>query len=250
MDIGGVGVGSLGCADDTVLLAGGPVFLQALLAAVGEGGKPCGMEVNMVRTKSMVMGRRGAVPNIGIGVEGRPVQRVDRVVYLGCMATEDGRCDKEIGEGVRIAGAIFGGVAGILTSGNIGIWLGSRMAKCCAWSALLYGAETWTIARVTTDELEAFGVWLCRRVLRVSRRECRTSGEVLNRMRAKRSLLNVIKKGKCQCFGHIVRGNGVQRLLMEGRINGRRGRGRPRTMWTDNIKEWTEISYNDCIRVA
>ena len=26
--------------------------------------------------------------------------------------------------------------------------------------------------------------------------------------------------------------------------------GRPRTMWTVNIKEWTKISYNDCIRVA
>ena len=26
--------------------------------------------------------------------------------------------------------------------------------------------------------------------------------------------------------------------------------GRPRTMWTDNIKEWTKISYNDCIRVT
>ena len=51
-------------------------------------------------------------------------------------------------------------------------------------------------------------------------------------------------------FWTFVRGNGVQRLLMEGRINGRRGRGRPRTMWTDNIKEWTKISYNDCIRVA
>ena len=21
-------------------------------------------------------------------------------------------------------------------------------------------------------------------------------------------------------------------------------------MWTDNIKEWTKMSYNDCIRVA
>ena len=36
---------------------------------------------------------------------------------------------------------------------------------------------------------------------------------------------------------------------MEGRINGRRGRERPRTMWTDNTKERTKI-YNDCIRVA
>ena len=57
-------------------------------------------------------------------------------------------------------------------------------------------------------------------------------------------------KRKCQYFGHIIRGDGIQRLLMEGRINGRRGRGRPRTMWTDNIKEWTKMSYNDCIRVA
>ena len=69
-------------------------------------------------------------------------------------------------------------------------------------------------------------------------------------MKTKRSLLNTIKKGKCQYFGHIIRGNGVQRLLMEGRLNGRRGQGRPRTMWTDNMKEWTKISYNDCIRVA
>ena len=37
---------------------------------------------------------------------------------------------------------------------------------------------------------------------------------------------------------------------MEGRLDGRRGRGRPRTMWTDDIKEWTKISYYDCIRVA
>ena len=78
----------------------------------------------------------------------------------------------------------------------------------------------------------------------------KTNGEVLHKMKTKRSLLNTIKKRKCQYFGYIIRGNGVQRLLMEGRINGGRGRGRPRTMWTDNIKEWTKISYNDCIRVA
>ena len=63
-------------------------------------------------------------------------------------------------------------------------------------------------------------------------------------------IYHTFKKRKCQYFGHIIRGDGVQRLLMEGRINGRRERGRPRTMWTDNIKEWTKMSYNDCIRVA
>ena len=63
-------------------------------------------------------------------------------------------------------------------------------------------------------------------------------------------IIKYYQKRECQYFRHIIRGNGVQRLLMEGRINGRRGRGRQRTMWTDNIKEWTKISYNDCIRVT
>ena len=79
-------------------------------------------------------------------------------------------------------------------------------------------------------------MWLCRRMLRILWKEHKTNREVLHKMITERSLLNTIKKGKCQYFGHIIRGNGVQRLLMEGRLSGRRGRGRPRTMWTDNIK--------------
>ena len=63
-------------------------------------------------------------------------------------------------------------------------------------------------------------------------------------------IIKYYQKRKCQYFGHIIRGDGVQRLLIEGRIIGSRGRGRPRTMWTNNIKEWTKISYNDCMRVA
>ena len=36
------------------------------------------------------------MPNISITAEGKPIQQVDRMVYLGYMATEDGKCDKEI----------------------------------------------------------------------------------------------------------------------------------------------------------
>ena len=169
---------------------------------------------------------------------------------LGYMATEDGKCDKEIKRRIGIARTAFESMAKILISRNISIELRSRIAKCYIWSTLLYGAETWTLTKVTSDKLEAFEMWLYRRMLRISWKEHKTNADVLHKMKTKRSLLNTIKKRKCQYFGHIIRGDGIQRLLMEGRINGRRGRGRPRTMWTDNIKEWTKMSYNDCIRVA
>ena len=250
VNIGGVDINNLRYADDIVLLAEDPMFLKALLTAVNEKGKPYGMEMNIIKTKSMVISRKKPVPNISISVEGKPIQKVDRMVYLGYMATEDGKCDKEIKRRIGIARTAFESMAKILTSRNISIELRSHIANYYIWSTLLYGAETWTLTKVTSDKLQAFEMWLCRRMLRISWKEHKTNGEVLHKMKTKRSLLNTIKKRKCQYFGHIIRGNGVQRLLMEGRINGRRGRGRPRTMWTDNIKEWTKISYNDCIRVA
>ena len=37
---------------------------------------------------------------------------------------------------------------------------------------------------------------------------------------------------------------------VEGKLNGKRGRDRPRTLWMDNIKEWTKLSYVDCVRKA
>ena len=180
VNIGGVNINNLSYANDTVLLAEGPMFLQALLTAVNEKGKPYGMEMNIIKTKSMVISRKKPVPNISISVEGKPIQQVDRMVYLGYMATEDGKCDKEIKRRIGIASTAFESMAKILTSRNISIELRSCIAKCYIWSTLLYGAETWTLSKVTSDKLEAIEMWLYRRMLRISWKEHNTNGEVLH----------------------------------------------------------------------
>ena len=92
------------------------------------------------------------MPNISIRVEGKPVQQVDRVVYLGSMTTEDGKCDKEIKRRIGIARTAFESMANIL-SRNTSIELRLRTAKCYIWSTLIYGAETWTLTKVTPDKL-------------------------------------------------------------------------------------------------
>ena len=65
-----VNINNLRYADDTVLLAEGPMFLQALLTSLIEKGKPYGMEMNIIKTKSIVISRKKPVPNISINVEG------------------------------------------------------------------------------------------------------------------------------------------------------------------------------------
>ena len=102
-NIGGVNINNLRYADETVLHAEGPMFLQTLLTALNEKGKPYGMEMNIIKTKSMVISRKKPVPNISISVEGKPIQQVDRMVYLAYRATEDGKCDKEIKRRIGIA---------------------------------------------------------------------------------------------------------------------------------------------------
>ena len=57
-----------------------------------------------------------------------------------------------------------------------------------------------------------------------------------------------IKQRKLAYFGHIIRRDGLQRSLLEGKINGKRGRGRPKMKWIDNIKEWTGLTYYECVR--
>ena len=191
-NIGGVNINNLRYADDRVSLTEGPMFLQTLLTAVHEKGKPYGMEMNIIKTKSMVISRKKPVPNISISVEGKPIHQVDRMVYLGYMATEDGKCDKEIKRRIGIVRIAFESIAKILTSRS-SIELRSRIAKCHIWSTLLYGAETWTLTKVTSDKLEVFEMWLYRRMLRISWKEHKTNGECLHKRKIKRSFLNTIK---------------------------------------------------------
>ena len=195
VNIGAVNINNLRYADDTVLLAEGPMFLQALLTAVNEKGKAYGTEMNIIKTKSMVISGKKPVPNISIIVEGKPIQEVDRMVYMGYMATEDGKCDKEIKRRIGIARTAFECMSKILTSRNISIEVRSCIAKFYIWSTLLYGAETWTLTKVISDKLKAFEMWLYMRMLRISWKEHKINGEVLYKMKTKRSLLNTIKKG-------------------------------------------------------
>ena len=70
------------------------------------------------------------MPSTSISVEGKPVQQVDSMVYLGYIATEGGKCDKEIKRRIEIARTAFESMAKILTPRNISFELRSRIAKC------------------------------------------------------------------------------------------------------------------------
>ena len=63
--------------------------------------------MNVKKTKSMVVTKNPQVPRINIPIEGKPVEQVERMIYLGHMATEDGKSESEIKRRIEIARGAF-----------------------------------------------------------------------------------------------------------------------------------------------
>ena len=140
----------------------------------------------------------------------------------------------------------FSMLSTILSSKQLSTPLKIRVLTCYVFSGFGYGAEAWTLTKSMEDKIDAFEMWCLRKMGGISYKDRVTNDEVLKRMKTERSLLNTIKKRKLRYFGHVKRQNGLLKQTLEGRIEGRRPRGRPRTTWVDNIQAWTGMRKYEC----
>ena len=131
----------------------------------------------------------------------------------------------------------------ILTNTEFDLNLKIRFTKCYVWSVLLYGMEGWTLKVNTMNRLKAFEMWVYRRILKVPWTARRTNEEILERIGRGRELMSIIKRRKTAYLGHVVRNERYHllQLIMEGKIERRRGVGRRRISWLRNIRQWTGI---------
>lgn len=127
------------------------------------------------------------------------------------------------------------------------------MLRCYVFPILLYGVESWTLNEDMCRKLEAFEMWLYRRILRIPWTDRVTNEEVLRRMKKNREILTTIKARKLQYLGHIMRNESRYALLqniLQGKIFGRRGPGRRRTSWLKNLRTWFQKSSLQLFRDA
>ncbi|CAG9833628.1 unnamed protein product [Diabrotica balteata] len=121
--------------------------------------------------------------------------------------------------------------------------LRQRMVKCYVWSVLLYSAEVWTLKVSIMNKIEAFEMWVHRRMLNIPWIARTTNEKVLRSVNKDRELLKTVKHLKMSYLGHIVSGSRykILQLILKGKIEGRRDVGRKQVSWLKNIREWTQI---------
>ena len=63
-------------------------------------------------------------------------------------------------------------------------------------------------------------------------------------------LLTLVKKQKLRWFGHVSRSSGLAKTILQGKVKGKRKRGRQKKRFEDNIKKWTGMDFASSARAA
>jgi len=92
--------------------------------------------------------------------------------------------------------------------------------KCLVWSVALYAAETWTLTQ-TDRRLEAFEMWISRRMKKITWLDRVTNEEALRRVNEDRQILNSIWQRKHRWIDHVLRHDGLLHEITEGRMKGK-----------------------------
>ena len=90
----------------------------------------------------------------------------DSFKYLGCNISSNMNCCQEVKQRIAMVKVAFNRKRSIFC-GPLEKELRKRLVKCFVWSVVLYGAETWTLLRNEQKQLEAFEMWVWRRMERV-----------------------------------------------------------------------------------
>ena len=101
-----------------------------------------------------------------------------------------------------IARTKFTNVRTLLSCLGINMNTRLRAIQCYIWPTLFYGAKTWTITKALLCRLDAFEMWVYRRVLKISWTEKITKEEVLIGMGTGREIVRQFKTKTLQYLGH------------------------------------------------
>ena len=234
----GRAINNLRYADDTTLIAETKEDLGELIRNVKKASKEAGLLLNLKKTEVMTTAELNNVE-----VDGESIEVVQEFNFLGCTLTRTSDHTKEIRRRLMLGRKAMTNLTTIMKDKNITLNTKIRITEALVFPVVTYGSETWVIRKAEMKKIEAFELWVWRRLLRVPWTSRRTNEWVLGQIKTERSLLNTIRKRQLTYYGHINRAdNSLEKLIMQGKIEGKRGRGRPATKWFDNIKTMTTRS--------
>ena len=123
----------------------------------------------------------------------------------------------------------------LVTNGSISVGLRKRFIKAYGWSTFLYGSEAWNISKAMERRIEALEMWFYRRMLKIPWVDHISNEQVLQRAGARREIMASVRRRQLRFLGHTMREEQLESLCVVGKVEGRRGRGRPRIKFVEGL---------------
>lgn len=249
ISVGGLKISNLRYADDTTLFASSEKELAELFHKVEHESELVGLTVNKTKTKVMLVDRTGQLSRTG---ELSDLELVNDFVYLGSLITNQGGSEREIRRRTQMAKAAMSKLTRIWQNRKVSNVTKMRLVRTLIFSIFLYGSESWTIRAIDRKKIDAFEMWCWRRMLRIPWTAKRTNKSILDQLGIKTRLSAVCYQRILGYFGHIARRqpDNLDKLVVVGKVEGKRPRGRSPSRWCDQVTTHTGLSVTNAMREA
>ena len=167
------------------------------------------------------------------------METVTDFIFLGFKITVNGHCSHEIIRCLLLGRKAMTDLDSILKSRDITLPTKVCIVKAMVFPAVMYRCESWTIKEAECQRMISSNCGAGKRLLRVPWTARRSNQSILKEINPEYSLEELMLKLKLQYFGHLRwRADTLEGILMLGKIEGRRRRGRQRMRWLDGIGRW------------
>ena len=100
-------------------------------------------------------------------IDGKTVETVADLIFLGSKITADGNCSHEIKRYFLLGRKAMTNLHSILKSRDITLPTKVHLVKGMVFPVVMYGCEGWTIKKSECQRIDAFELWFWRRLLRI-----------------------------------------------------------------------------------
>jgi hypothetical protein len=236
-NISGTRINNLKFADDIGLIAENPADLQSLIDSTEAESKRFGLTVSTSKTEVQCIPPSDQ-PMLS-SIRGVALKQTTDFVYLGGKISDSADSSADIARRIGLATGVARTLTTVWKSKVIGIATKIRLYNTLVLSVLLYNAETWTMKEELNRRLLVFEMSVLRRIAGVTRRDRLRNTDIRMALGVTRDVVNHVRAKRLSYYGHVVRMEPfrIPNIMMYGRVQGKRPRGRPRKRWLENIKD-------------
>ena len=174
---------------------------------------------------------------------GKKVETVADFIFLGSKITVDHDCSCEIKRHLFLGSKAMTNLDCVLKSRDITLLTKVHIVIAMVVPVVIDGYESQTIKKAESQRTEAFKLWCWRTLLRVPWTARISNQSILKEINLDYSLEVLMLK--LEYTGHLMqRADSLKKILILGKIEGRKRRGQQRMRWLDDIIDSMDMSLS------